>query len=269
MPRLLPLAVLLFVAAPAPAVLDAPIKLGDIIGKLPFIFAAEVDAVDADKGTAVFLPADDLKGKCPFPRLPVNLKDGVTEAGRKAEHTKVILERLAKGRKLVLFVSKASPDYSAWGFVEGTWFQLAGTADKDDKEKVRWALLNCEPALRGTFKGTTAELQALVADVVAGKVKAPAPDKKREARLRPDGGGGEEGEGERWGGERGTGAAGFTPADRELADGRGKPGRSFLRPPVRRHPGHRVRRPARGAGRASSRPPSAGWPAGCSGGGRT
>lgn len=183
--RTVALLALLLLAAPAPAILDNPIKLGDIIGKLPTIFVAEVDSVDADKATAVFLPKDDLKGKCEFPRLPVNLKDGVTAAGKKADHTKVILDRLAKGRKLILFVKPDGAEFSAWGFVEGTWFQLAGIPDKDDKGKVRWAFLNCEPALRGTFTGTTEELRALVADVLAGKAKAPAPDPKEKPGFGP------------------------------------------------------------------------------------
>lgn len=184
--RLLAVAlVLLAFAAPAPAILNNPIKLQDIIDKLPTIFLAEVDAVDADNATAVFVPKDDLKGKAEFARLPVNLKDGVTAPAKKADHTKVILERLAKGRKLMLFVKKDGDGYSAWGFVEGTWFQLAGTTDKDDKKAVRWAFLNCEPALRGTFKGTTEELRALVADVVAGKAKAPAPDAKEKPGFGP------------------------------------------------------------------------------------
>ncbi len=184
--RLLAVAlVLLAVAAPAPAILNNPIKLQDIIDKLPTIFLAEVDAVDADNATAVFVPKEDLKGKAEFARLPVNLKDGITAPAKKADHTKVLLERLAKGRKLVLFVKKDGDSYSAWGFVEGTWFQLSGTADKDDKKVVRWALLNCEPALRGTFKGTTEELRKLVADVVAGKAKAPAPDLKEKPGFGP------------------------------------------------------------------------------------
>jgi len=177
--------VLLAFAAPAPAILNNPIKLQDIIDKLPNIFLAEVDAVDADNATAVFVPKDDLKGKTEFTRLPVNLKDGLTAPAKKADHTKVILERLAKGRKLILFVKKDGDNYSAWGFVEGTWFQLAGTTDKDEKKTVRWAFLNCEPALRGTFKGTTEELRALVADVVAGKAKAPAPDAKEKPGFGP------------------------------------------------------------------------------------
>jgi outer membrane protein assembly factor BamB len=185
MSRPLALLAVLLLAAPAAAILNAPIKLQDIIDKLPSIFVAEVDAVDADKATAVFVPKDDLKGKAEFARIPVNLKDGITAAAKKADHTKVILERLAKGRKLILFVKKDGDSYSAWGFVEGTWFQLAGTADKDDTKTVRWAFLNCEPALRGTFKGTTDELRAVVADVVAGKAKAPAPDLKEKPGFGP------------------------------------------------------------------------------------
>ncbi len=183
--RLLALLAVVVLAAPAPAILNNPIKLQDIIDKLPTIFLAEVDAVDADNATAVFVPKDDLKGKAEFARIPVNLKDGITAPAKKADHTKVLLDRLAKGRKLVLFVKKDGDNYSAWGFVEGTWFQLSGTADKDDKKTVRWALLNCEPALRGTFKGTTEELRKLVADVVAGKAKAPAPDLKEKPGFGP------------------------------------------------------------------------------------
>lgn len=183
--RLFALLAVVVLAAPAPAILNNPIKLQDIIDKLPTIFLAEVDAVDADNATAVFVPKEDLKGKAEFARLPVNLKDGITPAAKKADHTKVILDRLAKGRKLVLFVKKDGDNYSAWGFVEGTWFQLSGTTDKDDKKTARWALLNCEPALRGTFKGTTEELRKLVADVVAGKVKAPAPDLKEKPGFGP------------------------------------------------------------------------------------
>lgn len=229
--RVLPVLLLLFVlVAPAPAILNNPIKLQDIIDKLPSIFLAEVDAVDADNATAVFVPKDDLKGKTEFTRLPVNLKDGVTAPAKKADHTKIILERLAKGRKLILFVKKDGDNYSAWGFVEGTWFQLAGTTDKDDKKTVRWAFLNCEPALRGTFKGTTEELRALVADVVAGKAKAPAPDTKEKPGFGPTV---EE--------EKKKELIGFPSPSRGEGD--------IRRPPVRRHPVYCVRCSARGAGR--------------------
>jgi hypothetical protein len=82
--RLFALVAVLFLAAPAPAILNSPIKLQDVIDKLPSIFVAEVDAVDADKATAVFVPKDDLKGKAEFARIPVNLKDGVTAGWRRA-----------------------------------------------------------------------------------------------------------------------------------------------------------------------------------------
>ncbi len=175
---------LLLLAAPAFAILDRPIALQGILDKIPLIFVCEVDKVDAEKGTAVFLPKEDLKGKAEFERIPVNLKDGVTAAGKKADHTKVMLERLAPGRKLILFAKKDGDEYLTYGYVEGTWFQLSGTVDSD-KKTVRWAFLNCEPNLRGTFKGTTDELRKLATEVLAKKAKAPEPDPKEKPGFGP------------------------------------------------------------------------------------
>src|ERR671913_226389 len=72
---------------------------------------------------------------------------------------KDVLDRLAPGRKLVLFADPVGDGYAAFGFIEGTWFQLLGTKDGD---AVRWAFLHCEPYFRRTFKGTTDELRTVV-----------------------------------------------------------------------------------------------------------
>ena len=181
--RSLPLVAVLLGVAVAPAVFNKPIALHDAITGQDLIFVAAVDSVDADKKTVVFKVTDDLKGKCGIAKIPLSLA-ATTEPAKKGDHTKVMLDRLAPGRTVILFANKKDGSYPTVAFVEGTWFSLKGTADADGKT-VRWQFLYCEPALRGTFKGTSDELRKLTADVLGGKAKAPPPDPKEPPGFGP------------------------------------------------------------------------------------
>jgi len=173
---------LVAVAAPTFAVIKVLTPLSRVVKDTPSIFVAEVDKVAPDTPGVVFKAVEDLKGKAPAARLAVNLTGD--RFAKKDGHTKVMLDRLAPGRKLVLFVIPKDGTYITFGFIEGTWFQLQGTTDPDTKA-IRWAFLHCEPYFRRTFKGTTAELRAVVADTVAGKKEPPAPDEKEPAGYGP------------------------------------------------------------------------------------
>ena len=172
-------AVLVF-AGPASAVIKKLTPLKEVLEGEEFIFVAKVDKVDPEKPSVIFTFGENLKGKAPFERLAVNLTGD--SFAKKDDHTKVMLERLAPERKLVLFVSKQGPGYSCFGFMEGTWFQLKGTKDGD---AVRWAFLHCEPYFRRTFKGTTEELTTVLTECLAGKRKPPEPDEKEPAGYGP------------------------------------------------------------------------------------
>jgi outer membrane protein assembly factor BamB len=180
MPRLFAALTILLFASSARAVIDRPVALADILKSEEFIFAAKVERVAPEKPAVVLAVTGNLKGKAPFERLAVNLT-GDAEAKRK-DHLKMMLDRLAPGRKLVGFCSKQGNGYSCYCFLEGTWFQLKGTRDGD---AVRWAFLHGEPYLRRTFKGTTDELQTIVAECLAGKRKPPALDPKEPPGYGP------------------------------------------------------------------------------------
>jgi outer membrane protein assembly factor BamB len=176
----LALAACLLTAAPAPAVIKAKVPLKDVLDKQQMIFAAEVEAVHPDKPAVVFKFAEDLKGKAPFKSLAVNLTGD--SFAKKDKHTRVMLDRLAPGRKLVLFADPVGDGYAAFGFIEGTWFQMLGTRDGD---AVRWAFLHCEPYLRRTFKGTTDEMRTVIVECLAGKRKPPELDEKEPPGYGP------------------------------------------------------------------------------------
>jgi outer membrane protein assembly factor BamB len=177
------LLLLLVAAFPAAAVISILLPLKRIIEEEQLIFVAVVDKVDPDRPAAVFKVDEKLKGDPPFDRLPVNLT-GDPEANKKEDHRKLILDRLEAGRKVVVFAHKRGKKYEAMGFVEGTWFSVIGTIDEDGKT-VRWAFQNCEPYLRRTFKGTTAELKKVVEDALAKKAEPPAPNEKEPPGYGP------------------------------------------------------------------------------------
>ena len=171
--RLAAVFALLLTAFPAPAVILKLVPLKEVLEKEELIFVASVDKVDPDKPAVVFKFEEKLKGEIPFEKIPVNLT-GDTEA-KKGDHTKVMFDRLEPGRKLIVFTTKEDKLYSAFVFMEGTWFQIQGTLDADGKT-VRWSFLHCEPYLRRTFKGTTAELKKVVEDGLAKKAEPPKPN---------------------------------------------------------------------------------------------
>jgi outer membrane protein assembly factor BamB len=173
-------AVCLLVTGSASAVIKKLVPLKDVLASQQMIFVAGVEAVQEDRPAVVFKFSEDLKGKAPFKTLTVNLT-GDTFA-KKDQHTRVMLDRLAPDRKLILFVDPVGEGYVAFGFIEGTWFQMRGTKDGD---AVRWAFLHCEPYFRRTYKGTTDELRTLVVDCLAGKRKPPEPDEKEPPGFGP------------------------------------------------------------------------------------
>jgi outer membrane protein assembly factor BamB len=175
--------VFFFAAGSAEGVIKRLTPLREVLASEQLIFTVKVEKIDPDKPSVVFLVEDDLKGKASFRKLPVNLS-GDSE-GQREQHTAKLLKRLAPDLSLVFFASKRGKRYTAFGYTNGTWFQLIGQIE-DDSEAIRWSLTHCEPYLRRTFKGTTAELTDIVKDGLAGKKEPPAPNSKEEPGLGPE-----------------------------------------------------------------------------------
>ncbi|MCE9531858.1 MAG: hypothetical protein K8T89_12145 [Planctomycetes bacterium] len=171
-------------AASARAVIMVLIPLNSVVDKEEFIFIARVKEILPDKPAMVLAFDENLKGKAPFERMPVNLT-GDAEA-KKDKHTEVLLDRIDKDTPIVIITTKRGGRYIAFGFTNGTWFQMEGRIEKqDDKEVVRWSFLHCEPYLVRTFKGTTEELKQIVVDAVAKKKAPPPPNEKEKPGFGP------------------------------------------------------------------------------------
>jgi outer membrane protein assembly factor BamB len=169
---------------PARAVITALTPLKQVLDKEQLIFVAKVGQVLPDKPAIVLERAENLKGEAPFERLPVNLT-GDSEAA-KGKHTEALLERVERDLPVIVFASKRGKRYVAFGYTNGTWFQMEGRVEQDDgKEVVRWSFLHCEPYLRRTFKGATEELKQTIVEGLKDKKEPPAPNEKEPPGLGP------------------------------------------------------------------------------------
>jgi hypothetical protein len=168
-------------AAPCRAVVGRLVPLREVIAVSPVIVTARVESFDPDRPAMVLVVGEALKGKPVFTRVPVALR-GDTEAAR-AGQVPQLLRRLAPRQELVVFVYARGESCTAFGYANGTWFQMTGV--KSDGQP-RWAFTHFEPYLRQTFKGTTDEMREVIEGVLAGKRKAPEPDPKEKPGLGPE-----------------------------------------------------------------------------------
>jgi outer membrane protein assembly factor BamB len=170
-------------ATRADALITRLSPLSGFISESTFIFTAKVDAVDPDKPSLVLTFDENLKGKFPFQRLPINLK-GDAEA-EKLKHRPMLLKRVAPKMPLVVFVTQMDKEYIAFCYTNGTWFQLTGEKP-DGADTVRWSFTHIEPYLRRTYKGTTAEMKQTLTDAISGKKKPPEVNAKEEPGVGPE-----------------------------------------------------------------------------------
>src|SRR5258708_1671325 len=118
----------------APALVKDILPLNRVLASQELIFVATVEKVFPEKPGMVLTAGPALKGKVAFTRMPVNLS-GDPE-GKREKHPAAIQKRLAAGTEIVVFANKVGDHYEAFGFTNGTWFQMIGHGDKP--EDVKW-----------------------------------------------------------------------------------------------------------------------------------
>lgn len=175
---------LLFLALQGRAVITADFPLKAVLKSEQHILIAKVEKLDSNPELPrmVLKVDENLKGKAPFEKLAVNLTAGSAE-GKKLNHTDEMLKRLETDLPIVIFASKRGNQYIAFAFTNGTWFQMHGK--ESSPGTYVWSFMNCEPYLRRTYKGTTADLRQTVIDALAGKKEPPPTNPKEEPGLGP------------------------------------------------------------------------------------
>jgi hypothetical protein len=162
----------------------SPLKL--FVGDATQIVQVRVTKFDPENSRLVFDVEQDIKGKIDERSMNVAWK---LEPDSKWEGIRA-LPRLLKcfgpDQQAILFINDAGGFWHnkgntrknpiAFGYANGSWFCLESA--KLDNGKLLWRLAQGEPYLRTTFKGTTAELNKVLVDHLAGKGKLPEPVKE-------------------------------------------------------------------------------------------
>ena len=161
-------AVLVLLTAAAGHALVARIyPLGQVIESSDWIASGPATWVEGKPGRLA-LRGKALKGKIVASPL---MLDMAGSAG------KPLGDRARAGQRFVLFGSVTRGGV-LFGFTEGTWFRAK-------RAGATWTVASTNPDMTRTWTGTSAGLEKLVTDVLAGRTPAPAPDPKAKPTLGP------------------------------------------------------------------------------------
>jgi hypothetical protein len=180
------LAALLLSTSEAPAVIKATSPLRLFVRDATQIVQVRVTRFEPDSNRLVFEVQQDLKSKTESPTMNVVWK---LEPDSKWEGIRTLprlLKSFGPDQEAILFINDTGGFWHnagnerknpiAFGFTNGSWFCLE--SKRLDNGKLLWQLAQGEPYLRTTFKGTTAELNKVLVDHLAGKGKLPDPVKE-------------------------------------------------------------------------------------------
>jgi outer membrane protein assembly factor BamB len=179
----------LFLAvSPARALITKLTSLGEMLKDSQYIFLAKVEAIPANRPGLFLAVGEQLKGKLPFTRLPINLT-GDSQA-QKSKDPILLRKRLAPKLAVIGFanhrlLARGDKRYELLVFSNGTWFHVIGRPGGKGAP-VRWAFTHCEPYLRRTFAGSTAALERIIRDGLSGKKKPPEPNAREKPGLGPE-----------------------------------------------------------------------------------
>ena len=182
---LLMIALLVLSAAEAPGVIKATSPLKLFVRDGTQIVQVRVTRFDAENNRLVFEVEQDIKGKLPQRSMPAVWKFQPDSKWEGVRALPRVLKCFGPDQRAILFINDAGGFWHnkgatrknpiAFGFTNGSWFCMESTKQGDGK--LLWQLAQGEPYLRTTFKGTTAELNKVLVDHLAGKGNLPDPVK--------------------------------------------------------------------------------------------
>jgi len=169
--RLFVPAALLTLVLPALAYIEALSSFKGVYKESDIIARGVIDAVSAEKKVIIIKVQKDIKGKCAYEKIKIDLNAGPEW------HPDAVLRHATVGAPVSLFYHKdKNTDKADVSLIYLNRFFL--TAQPDD---VMWRLGKIELAMSKVYTGTAEELNALATKVQAGRAKPPEP----KADLKP------------------------------------------------------------------------------------
>lgn len=169
-------------ALPAFALHQRIYPLAELIEDSDCIAVGRAVAVDIPRMRAALHLEETLKGEAPYRWLALNVAPGGWG------HPTAMIRRLGPGQPLLCFAARIKNRHVLLGYSNGTWFQITAphAPEEMDADRLSWSFTHIEVYLRRTFHGSTAELEQIVREVLAGRRKAPAPDPAVRPGMGPE-----------------------------------------------------------------------------------
>ena len=162
------------IALPAMAYIEALNSLKGVFAESDVIARGVVDAVSAEKKVVILKVARNIKGKCAYEKIRIDLNAGPDW------HPDAVLRHATVGSAVSVFYHKdKNTDKAAVSLIYLNRFFV--TAQPDD---VMWRLGKIELAMTKVYHGTAEELLELAPKIHSGRVKAPEPSATLKAYTR-------------------------------------------------------------------------------------
>jgi hypothetical protein len=168
-------ALALLAPAAAHAYIEALYPLQQFMNESQVIAEGVLESADPKTKTAQVKILRSLKGKCAYPVLRLNIGAG------QEWHPDAVFRHLVPGAPALFFFDGGG---RAELYVNRFFMQLY--ADGQPPEKAWWTFTHIEIRCNRTYVGPADEFIKLVGDILAGKVKPPAPDPKIPPISRQD-----------------------------------------------------------------------------------
>ncbi len=170
------------VAVPASALHQRIYPLAELIRISDCIAVGRVAAADIPRMRAALHLDEKLKGAAPYRWIALNVAPGGWG------HPTAMIRRLGAGQRFVSFSARVRNRHVLVGYSNGTWFQItaAHAPEEKDADRLSWSFTHIEVYLRRTFQGSTAELEQVVREALAGRREAPAPDPAARPGMGPE-----------------------------------------------------------------------------------
>ena len=142
--------------------------LHEVLAECTNIVFGTVTSVNQKRMTAKVKVEENLKGQSDFQEIKINLSTG------QGNFPQEMIKKFKAGKPVIIFYQKEERRIPSLGHIDGTWFQTFAQ-DRSDKSRVWWNFTHIEIYMHRTYKGSTSDLQRLVRDTLAGKIKSTSP----------------------------------------------------------------------------------------------
>ncbi|MCX8037986.1 MAG: VCBS repeat-containing protein [Candidatus Sumerlaeia bacterium] len=144
-------------------------SLQEVLDECTNIAVGKVEKVDTERKQIIVNMERDLKGRNPYPKIQINTNTSLPQ------FIPYMMAKIQPGATVCAFWKREGDALACLCYTDTFWFQLYGQ-HLEDPGQMWWRMSHVEIRFNRTWNRGVNELINLVPEVLAGRVKAPAPN---------------------------------------------------------------------------------------------